>query len=229
MLRKFLAFVGLGAVAAAGSAAPNPPYAPYAESAANDIYNLLFCDNLSAFAPRPGQTPAGWQTLLSSDPPNVPALVTLANDSTQEGRVRYLAYSRLRTLGQTVPAKLLLGVIVEMPMAAGFDTLAAYSEGGVRYINYTSKLAILEKVSSLQPYVQHLFTASEPIVARTGPWEEPRRPPPLAGRVRLTFLVSDGLYFGEGPIATMQRDAMAAPVIQRAGELLKAAVALSIK
>jgi hypothetical protein len=228
MLRRFLAFVGSGAVAV-GSAAANPPYAPYAESAANDIYNLLFCDNSTAFVPRPGQTPAAWQTLLASNPPNTPGLVKLANDSTQEGRVRYLAYSRLRTLGQTVPAKLLLGVIVEMPVAAGFDTLAAYSEGGVRYINYTSKLAIFEKVPSLQPYVQRLFTASEPIVARIGPSEEPRRPPPPGGRVRLTFLVSDGLYFGEGPIATMQGDAMAGPVIQRAGELLKAAVALSVK
>jgi len=228
MLRKFLAAVGLGS-AATGGRDVNPPYAPYSESAANDIYNLLFCDDLSAFLPSAGRAPAPWQVVLSSEPPNVLTLVSLADDSTQEGRIRYLAYARLRALAQVVPAKRLLGVIVEMPMPGGLDTLAAYSEGGVRYINHTSKLAAFERLPSLEPHVQRLFAASEPVVARIGPWHEPRRPPPKGGQVRLTFLVSDGLYSGEGPMATMQRDAMAGPVIQRAGQLLQAAVALAVK
>ena len=228
MLRKFLAAIGLGAVAA-GNAGASPPYAPYSESAANDIYNLLFCDSPSAFLPSAGRAPVPWQVILSSDPPNISALVSLADDSAQEGRTRYLAYTRLRALGQAVPAKRLLGVIVEMPLAGGLDTLAAYSEGGVRYINHTSKLAFFEHVPSLQPHVQRLFAASESVVTRIGPWQEPRRPPPKAGQVRLTFLVSDGLYFGEGPMATMQRDATAGPVIQKASGLLQAAVALAVK
>jgi hypothetical protein len=228
MLRKFLAAVGLGSAAARRGGA-NPPYAPYSESAANDIYNLLFCDNLSAFLTSAGRALAPWQVVLSSDPPNVAGLVTLADGATEEGRTQYLAYTRLRALGQVVPAKRMLGVIVEMPMAGGLDTLAAYSDGGVRYINHTSKLAFFERLPSLQPHVQSLFAASEPVVARIGPWHEPRRPPPKAAQVRLTFLVSDGLYFGEGPMATMQRDAMAGPVIHSAGQLLQTAVALAVK
>jgi hypothetical protein len=228
MLRKFFAALGLGS-AAAGRGGAKPPYTPYSESAANDIYNMLFCDDPSAYRPTGGRAPAPWQVVLSSDPPNVPALVALADDFTQEGRTRFLAYTKLRALGQVVPAKRLLGVIVEMPMAGGLDTLAAYSDGGVRYINHTSKLAFFERLPSLQPHVQSLFAASEPVVERIGPWHESRRPPPKAGKVRLTFLVSDGLYFGEGPMATMQREAMAGPVIQSAGQLLQAAVALAVK
>jgi hypothetical protein len=227
MLRKLLAAVGLGA-ATAGALA-QPPYAPYQSSAANEIYNLLFCDDRAAFTPRPGQSPVPWQVALFSEPVDRSALSALAGDASQEGRVRYLAYKRLRELGQPVQAKVLLGVIVEVPLAGGLDVLAAFSEGGVRYINQSGKLAVFEGVAAIQPFVQRLFAASEPVVARIGPWEQPRRAPPKQGAVRLTFLVSDGLYFGEGPMVEMQREAMAGPVIQRATELLQTVVPMATK
>jgi hypothetical protein len=40
----------------------------------------------------------------------------------------------------------------------------------------------------------------------------------------MTFLVSDGLYFGEGPMQAMQRDPLAGPVILEAGRLLQVVV-----
>jgi len=228
MLRKLLAVIGLGAISA-GNTRAAPPYEPYSESSANAIYNLLFCDTPSPVPPSAAPPPAPWQLVLSSNPPDVRGLVALADDSTQEGRIRYRAYTRLRAIGEKVPAKRLLGVIAEMPTPGGLDTLAAYSDGGVRYINHTSKLAVFEGVPTLRPYVENLFAVAEPVVSRTGPWQEPRRPPPKAGWVRLTFLVSDGLYFGEGPVRAMERDAMAGPVIQKAGALLQAAVAIAVK
>jgi hypothetical protein len=227
MLRKLLAAVGLGAGTAGVLA--QPPYAPYQSSEANEIYNLLFCDDPAAFKPRPGQTPVPWQATLFSEPNDRSALLALATEASQEGRVRYLAYAKLRELGQPVPPKVLLGVIVEVPLAGGLDVLAAFSEGGVRYVNQTGKLAVFEGVAALQPFVQRLFAASEPVVSRIGPWAQPRRAPPNHGAVRLTFLVSDGLYFGEGPMSTMQREAMAGPVIQRATELLQTVVPMATK
>jgi hypothetical protein len=226
MLRKLLAAVGLGAIATTGAVA-QPPYAPYRSSAANEIYNLLFCDDPAAFKPRPGQTPVSWQVALFSEPIERSALLALASDASQEGRVRYLAYTKLRELGQPVPAKILLGVIVEVPLDGGLDVLAAFSEGGVRYINQTGRIAVFESVTALQPYVQRLFSASGAVVAHNGPREQPRRVPPRDGAVRVTFLVSDGLYFGEGPLETMQSNAMAGPVIQRATELLQAVVSMA--
>jgi hypothetical protein len=228
MFRKLLAVIGLGA-AAAGNAGAGPPYEPYSEDHANGIYNLLFCDTPNSLPPGAAPPLAPWQVVLSVNPPDIKAVVALAEDPAQEGRIRYLAYTRLRDFGESVREKLLLGVIAEMPVPAGMDTLAAYSDGGVRYINHTSKLAVFEGVPALRQCVQRLFAASEPVVARIGPWREPRRPPPKAGQVRLTFLVSDGLYFGEGPMARMGRDAMAGPVIQQAAQLLQAAVALALK
>ena len=224
MFRRFLSTLGLAMAAAAATATADPPYAPYSNEAANAIYNLLFCDDAASFGAKTGEQPTSWQTALASTPVEVVTLRALAEDSTQEGRIRYLAYQRLRNSGQTVPAKRLLGVIIEMPLSAGLDTLAAYSEGGVRYINYTGKLLVIEGIPSFHPLVERLFAASQAVVSVIGPWDKPRREPPPPGVVRLTFLVSDGLYFGEGPLSVMQKEAMAAPIIQRATELLQAAV-----
>jgi hypothetical protein len=99
----------------------------------------------------------------------------------------------------------------------------------VRYINQTGKLAVFEGVPSMQPLVQNLFKASQPIIDRIGPWEHSRLPPPKSGNIRLTFLVSDGLYFGEGPIPRMEQDPMAAQVIRNAAVLLQEVVALGTK
>jgi hypothetical protein len=228
MFHMLLAAVGLS-VAATAEAVTNSPYSPYASESANVIYNLLFCDNTAAFNAKPGESPTHWQAVLFSAPPDVEALQTLAADATQEGRIRFLAFSRLRELGKAVQPKILLGVIVEVPLAGGLDALAAFSEGGVRYVNQSGKLIVIEGVASFLPIVKHLFTVAEPAVAHIGSWNKPRLAPPKQGNVRLTFLVSDGLYFGEGPMSMMQREAMAGPIIQQATELLQATVATGAK
>lgn len=206
--------------------AATPPYAPYRSDAANAIYNLAFCDDVAAFAARPGHSPTPWQAALASEPADVDALRRLADDEREEGRIRYLASRRLRERGQAVTAKRLYGVVVEMPLDGGLDTLAATSEGGVRYVNQSGRIAVIEPVAAIVPLVERLFAAAQPVVGRIGPWTGARRPPPSAGAIRLSFLVSDGLYFGEGPFAALERDPMAAPVIARATELLQAVVAL---
>ncbi len=226
MLRKLLATIGLASAATAGAA---PPYAPYSSEAANAIYNLLFCDNPSAFLAKPGEVAVPWQATLGSIPQDIEALRALATDHEQEGRVRYLAYQQLRNIGQPVPSRQLLGVIVEVPLAGGLDALAAYSEGGVRYLNQNGKIAVVEGHPTFAQLVQALFAASQPVISAIGPWKEARRAPPDRGNIRLTFLASDGLYFGEGPMTVMQREEMAAPVIQKATDLLQAVVATVTK
>jgi hypothetical protein len=203
-----------------------PPYAPYANAATDALYNLIFCDDPAAFSPAAGQAPTDWQRTLFAEPPNAAALRALADDATQEGRVRYIACATLRALGQPVPAKLLCGVVVEVPLDSGLDVLAAFPEGGVRYLNQTGHSTVFEGVDALGPLVQALFAVSQPVVERIGPWEQARRPPPAAGNVRLNFLASEGLCFGEGGMAVMQRDALAGPVIQRATALLQAVVSM---
>ena len=133
-MRKLLSLLRIG-LAESASAAAGPPYMPYSSDSTNVIYNLLFCDDLEAFRPTTGKLEGPFAALFS-EPTAAASLKALANDNAQEGRIRYLAFARLRAAGEEVPSKSLLGVIIEFPQPGGLDALAAYSEGGVLYINW---------------------------------------------------------------------------------------------
>jgi hypothetical protein len=197
-------------------------YAPYVSDAPNAIYGLLFCDDLAAFAPRPGAAPAPWQTTLFAAQPDAAKVETLARDDHAESRVRALAYYRLRTHGHAAAKGVLLGVVVEVPLDGGLDVMAAYADGSVRYIDHTGRIAVVEpgSLAAATPQVVRLMELAKPIVAAIGPWDKPRLPPPVRPNLRLSFIVSDGLYFGEGPMAAMQKDKLAGPVFQQATALL---------
>jgi len=220
MFRKLLATLGVGASLASSAQAAELP-APYPNSGINKIYNLLFADELSLFKPNSAETAADWQTQFFSRKPKPQAIRAIAEDAGAESRVRLLAFHWLRQNRQPVPARQLLGVVVEVPLEQGLDTLAAYADGRVRYINQTGKMSIFEGAPpEIASKAKNVIAASQSVVEKIGPWNKPRLPAPRPGNIRLSFLVSDGLYFGEGPFGTMQTEPMAAPVIQKATELL---------
>jgi hypothetical protein len=226
MFGKLLSAAG---IAPQASAARVSGHAPYKDPGTNQIYNLLFCDDAAAFAPRNGESPTDWQSVLFASRVDIGALAALAADPSQEGRIRYLATQKLRNAGQRVPLKQLFGVIVEMPLEGGLDTLAAYSDGSVRYINQTGRMTLAEPSAGLDEQVGNLLSVARPVVKAIGPWGKPRLPPPAQGDIRLSFLVSDGLCFGQGPLQVMQREPMAAVVVERATELLRAVAAKSVR
>jgi hypothetical protein len=209
------------------TSAPAQPYEPYGKgAAANAIYDLLFCDNLDGFRSNSDSEPPAWEALLFEPAPDSAQLAALANDTAAESRVRALAFNRLRDLGSKPPKGVLFGVVVEVPLDKGLDALAAYADGRVRYINQTGKMAIVEPdgMPDANGAAKRLVELARPVIARIGLWDKPRLPPPARPNVRLTFIVSDGLYFGEGPFQALQRDALAGPLIQEASVLLKLVV-----
>jgi hypothetical protein len=198
---------------------------PYAQRDINFIYQLLFCDAPDLFNVQPSEDRPSWKDILFAAQPDLNAVRALAEDPAQEARPRILAYNLLRRHSQAIAKKELLGVIIEVPLDAGLDVLAAYVDGSVRYINQTGKLVVFEGgPDNVVAQANRLLAASEVVMAKIGPWNQPRRPPPAQGSIRMTFLVSDGLYFGEGPLATMQRDPIGAPVVREAGALLQVVV-----
>src|SRR5690606_37947425 len=99
--------------------------------------------------------------------------------------------------------------------------------GSVRYLNQSGKVAIFEgQGHPVEGLAKDLLSDSQPVVNQIGPWEKQRRPPPTAGSVSMTFRVSDGLYFGEGPFAALQQDPMAGPVLARAAQRLQRSIEL---
>lgn len=196
---------------------------PHTDPAANQIYALLFCDQPELFVNLGDHWPA-----LFAQHPDEAALRAIAEDAGAEGRVRALAFGRLRELGKSVPQRILLGAVIEVALDAGLDVVAAYSEGGVRYINATGKMSIFEGAAHPVSNEAHaLLTASQNVVNRIGPWDKARLPPPATGRVRMSFIVSDGLYFGEGQFEDLERDPLGGSVLNAATKLLVAITSLT--
>lgn len=198
------------------------PVQPYGQAPTDLLYNLLFCDDPGLFGPGAASDADSPLGTLAAEPPDVAAIEAIALDPDMESRVRALAFNRLRALGRSVPAGELLGVVIEVPLEAGLDTLAVYVDHRIRYIDHAGRLSVLEDPPvALLPKADELLQASRRAMERIGPWDEPRRPPPPVDSARMTFIASDGLYLGEGPFDALMREPLAAPIIQAAGELLE--------
>jgi len=205
---------------------PEPTVAgPYPVSETNVIYQLLFCDIPEMFYPTAPAGPAPWQQALFAAHPDAAAVRNLAEDQNQESRCRVLAYNWLRQNGQQVPRRELLGVIVEVPLEGGQETLAAYVDGRVRYINRTSKFVIFDSTpANVKEQANNLLAVARTAIAQLGPWQGVRLAPPKQGNARVTFLVSDGLYFGEGALPGIDQEELGKPIFSEAGKLLTVVV-----
>jgi hypothetical protein len=196
---------------------------PYKNASTNLIYNLLFCDDLSLYKTNTKEPYTHPFEVLFSDKATTGDLRKLAEDAAIDPRIRVLAYNRLLAKGQKPAEKELLAVIVEVGLDDGLDVLASFKNGTARYINQTGKLLVweTERDETSNRLTNDLFAKSMQIVKRLGPWDQPRRPHPGKGNARITFLVSDGFYFGEGPTDALFGDPMAAPALSSAAQLMQ--------
>jgi hypothetical protein len=195
---------------------------PYKNEGINQIYELLFCDDIDLYRGGTNSAPGvyPWEILFDEDPDSEKLREVFSDDSL-ETRPKLLAANLLAETGEAPAEKRLMGVIVEVGLEDGLDVLAAYEDGSARYINFTGKLVVWDSVTpESETLVTRLFTAAEAVVSNIGPWDQPRRPAPGVGVIRLNFLVSDGLYFGEGPFEILQTDPMGGPVISAAVKLM---------
>ncbi len=196
---------------------------PYKESSVNFIYNLLFCDNLSSFKEKVS-TPYTYPfDILFSEISSTADLQKVIADPSSDPRVKILAYNRQLVSGHKPVKKELLAVIVEAGLDGGLDVLASFNNGTARYINQTGKILVWETTTdeTANQLTKALFLASQNIVDQIGPWNKPRKPHPSKGNVRITFLVSDGLYFGEGSMNILFQDPMAGPALDKATKLMQ--------
>lgn len=196
-------------------------YEPYSDQHANDVYSHLFCDvpeNYLAWA-------EGAALPVFSREFNEKAVRALAEDKAEESRVRALAYNRLKKERCAVPPRVLLGVVVETPLPRGLDAIAVYIDGRIRYIHGSGKQVAIEKdVESMRPPRKALLSAAQDIVDELSPLEDLRSPPPKTPNVRVTSIVSDGLYVGEANLEELTRDPLGGPILRATSDLLAAVV-----
>ena len=196
---------------------------PYQDSATNLIYNLLFCDDLDLYK-RTTQKPYSYPfDILYAENSSVADLQKIIDDPSADPRAKVLAYNKQVSKGHIPAVKELLAVIVEVGLEDGLDVLASFQNGTARYINHSEKILVWETAddATATNLTNVLFEKSQAIIKQIGPWNKSRRPNPTTGNLRMTFLVSDGLYFGEGPIDTLFNDPMAGPALAKATELMQ--------
>lgn len=204
-------------------------FRPYTDEKVNTSYNLLFCDILQMFKNHDNQ-PGDWRPIVFAEPLDIAQVQNLAYDERAESRVRFLAFDRLRRKRVPVLPKIILGVIVESGQPGGLNTLAAFADGRVRFLNQVNHAILLEgKPAPAAEAAQRLVRAAQALVDRIGPARQMRKAPPKPGVLRFTFLVSDGTYTGEGPYPAVMNDEFARPVMESAealmAEVTKVAVA----
>jgi len=194
---------------------------PYKNEAINKIYDLLFCDKPELFrtdGDRPDEYP--WKELFGPAPSDE-SLQKIIDEKGVESRLKLIGANMLTARGKPAVGRRVFGVIVEVGMDEGLDVLAAYEDGTARYINYSEKLIVWDaRTIESDAIIADLFSAARPLVDQIGPWDGERREPPAPGNARLTFLVSNGLYFGEGPFNALHADALGGPVIDGAVKLM---------
>jgi len=196
-------------------------FTPYADAACNRIYNLAFCDKLELFREEIVEPVGVWATLLAKQP-YAAGLQSIANDRLQQSRLRLVACRRLESMRQPVASKELLGAIIETGTRDGLNVLAVYLDGCVLYLDHRETQFSFDPVpDAWMVQVNRLLDASREAVERIGPWQQPRVAPPTEGMLRVSFLVSDGLYFGQGLLTTMEKDAIAAPIVAACADLLR--------
>lgn len=195
---------------------------PYSDESANIIYNLLFCDDLSLYQDLTEQPYTYPFDILFAPDVAEAELQKIAGADELDPHVKLLACNRLLTAGVEPETKELMAVIVEVHLEEGLDVLASFIDGTARYINHSGKMAIWETTEDKQAIdlTNQLFEHSIKIVNRIGPWDKPREPHPIKGNTRITFLVSDGLYFGEAKSNILFSDPMAGPALKVAAGLM---------
>jgi len=204
---------------------------PYQDDAANFIYNLLFCDNPGLYTVD-AQGPLIYPfDILFSDTSTVADLQKLIDDPSADARVKLLAYNRQRAIGHSPVKKELLAVIVEVGLDVGLDVLASFLDGTARYINQTGKILVWENTTdqTVNGLTADLFGEGRKIIEQIGPWDQPRRPHPAKGYSRISFLVSDGLYFGEAPTNALFNDPLARNALTNAAHLIQYLTEMAVK
>lgn len=186
----------------------------------NQIYNLIFCDDLGLY--KKGFTGAKeypWD-ILFSESPSEQDLFGIIKDPKLESRQKLLAF-RLHANESAAEDVELLGVVIEVGLKDGLDVLAAFEDGSSRYINHSGKLIVWESDDpEIRGNIDALFTAGNAAIQQIGPWNGKRLPAPEKGNLRATFLTSNGIYFGEGPLNLISNDEIGGPVVESGTELM---------
>ena len=165
--------------------------------------------------------------MAHADVPAAEAALQAVLDTPELESRQYLqAWSCLRQLDRDALTGLpehLYGVVLDVPLEQGYDTLAAYEDHTARYLNQGGGAIIWHAPDSeMDALVDALLAAARPLLTTVGVWES-ARPPLTEGHARVSLLSAEGLHFTEGAFGKLAQNPPTGPVFA-AGTALMAAL-----
>jgi len=138
-----------------------------------------------------------------------------------ETRAQLWVWSALRELGEQPDPKSgteVLGVVIEIPMEAGYDTLAAYQDGSARYLNFSGSVVFWDAPDATIQWLGRNFIDS---AASASSKATPRKSLSLPkSGTQVTLLTRSGIYAISDPSPAVIRAAsgLMVELIHRAKE-----------
>jgi hypothetical protein len=190
------------------------------------LYGSLFADDARYFETMRDHPVISW--IFSGQKIDEARVQSIIGDNDVESRMKFLVSSYALKSGIRIPGTTYFGSILEVPLQGGYDILAFYADDRARYYNYSNKAIIYEGGSvSINTLIDTANTVSKGVCQVIGPWEKERLPRPTGSTARFTYLMSDGLYFGQGPLDALSRDQMGSAILSSGARLMRGLIDLA--
>jgi len=155
------------------------------------------------------------------------ALRAVLDTPALESRQYLQAWSCLRQLDRDALTGLperLFGVVLDVPLEQGWDTIAAYDDHTARYLNQGGGVIVWDVPdSTMDALIDALLDATRPLLATVGVWES-ARPALTAEQARISMLTAEGLHFTEGAFEKVADGPGTAAVFAAAAALMSALI-----
>jgi hypothetical protein len=125
------------------------------------------------------------------------------------------------------------GVVVEMGLDEGVDTVAGFDDGSARYLNQAGGGVFWDGQANpdlvIVAAIDALLAAGQEVVDGKAPLAALRPAPPARGAITITILTEEGFRVGMGPADELSQDRLGAPVFDAAVALMIALIDVSQK
>lgn len=153
-------------------------------------------------------------------------LLAVARNPKLEARQRLEAWTALRSIS-AVPAPavatMLEGVVVDVVLPRGRDSLAVYRDPSAVYIDFSGTVKYAKNEPRYQQLLLAVLSAGHELLPNVTPWNGARPPvPDTHGTARVSLLTAAGLSMGQGQMNTLMTDPLGGPVLNAAVALLQA-------
>ena len=200
-----------------------------------DLRELLFPDLSPEEARARFGAIAGINELVDAagagDLPKARSILDRMVATNSETRLRLLGWSILRSAGvepDPATAGRARGVVIDMAVDGGLDTLAGWEDGRARYFNHSGSAIVAEAPDPKVHEACHdLLVATQGLADNTDVISGPRPDPPTFGGAAIWALTDGGIHVVSRSAASMSLNPLDGPILALGVRLMQRLIELT--